>query len=317
MWLVYYSIYTMRRSLLFFYYFSFLILIAAFTVIVPTSVLAVTVGPAKIEYRTDPGAIINDTLILINEGGTKQTFWPAFEKFTEVNGEKKFLLGEPTELANWIKIPKSVTLEPKEQKNIPFTIEIPKNAPPGGHFAVIWWGTAPPEGPKQMSIVTRAGILVYLRVSGEVNESAELLKFAPEGGKFFWGKMPENFIVLFKNSGNTYLKPQGEINVKNIFGSKRVTLAVNNVNIILLPEGEKNLQIAKKFDKPPFALGFYKAELTLRWGEKPESIQKNAWFFVFLWKQALGGIIVLAVLFFGLKKSIKKYSQWIVSKGTR
>lgn len=286
--------------------------------IFPASVLAVTVGPAKIEYRTDPGAVINDTLLLINEGGTKQTFWPTFEKFTEVNGEKQFFPGEPAELDNWIKLPKSITLEPKEQKSIPFTIEIPKNAPPGGHFAVIWWGAvSSSEGPKQMSIVTRAGILVYLQVSGEVNESAELLKFAPEGEKFFWGKMPENFVVLFKNSGNTYLKPQGEINVKNIFGSKLVTLAVNNVNIILLPEGEKNLQIAKKFDKPSFALGFYKAELTLRWGEKPESIQKNAWFLVCSWKQALGGIIILAVLFFGLKKSIRKYSQWIVSKGTK
>jgi len=306
----------MRRSLLFFYYFSFLILIAVFTVITPTSVLAVTVGPAKIEYHTNPGTLINDTLVLINEGETKQTFWPAFEKFAEINGEKKFFPGEPAELDNWIKLPKNITLEPKEQKNIPFSIEIPQNAPPGGHFAVIWWGTAP-EGEKQMSIITRAGILVYLQVSGDVNESAQLLKFAPEGGKFLWGKMPENFVVLFKNSGNTYLKPQGEINVKNIFGNKLINLAVNKVNIILLPDGEKNLQTTKKFDKSSFAFGLYKAELNLHWGEKPELIQKNAWFFVLSWKQALSGIIILILLLLGFKKNIRKYSQWIVSKGAK
>jgi len=306
----------MRRSRLFFYCFLFLILTAGFAVINPNPVLAVTVGPAKIEYRTNAGNVINDTLVLINEGETKQTFWPAFEKFTEMNGEKQFFPGEPAELDNWIKLPESITLEPKEQKIIPFTIEVPKNAPPGGHFAVIWWGTAP-EGQRQMSIITRAGILVYLQVSGDVNESAQLLKFAPEGGRLIWGKIPENFIVLFKNSGNTYLKPQGEINVKNIFGNKLINLAVNSVNIILLPDGEKNLQINKKFYKSSFAFGFYKAELNLRWGDKPELIHKNAWFFVLSWQQALFSIIILVLLLFGLKKSIRKYSQWIVSKGAK
>ena len=293
--------------------FIFLILIAVFAVM-PSFVSAVTVGPPKIEYRADPGTVIEGTIVLINEGGAKQIFWSAFEKFTEVNGEKKFLPGEPTELANWFKLPKSVTLEPKGQKNIPFTIEIPKNAPPGGHFAVIWWGTAPPEGSKQVSIVTRAGILVYLRVSGEVNESGDLTLFSPESGRFFFVSLLENFNVKFRNSGNTYLKPQGEILIKNIFGSKVANFGVNDVSSILLPAGEQNLRIAKKFEKAPFAFGFYKADLSLRWGEKPESIQKNIWFFVFPWKWVLSGIIILAILFFGLKKGIRKYNQWIFSK---
>ncbi len=291
----------------------FLFLIVALIFIAPNFVSAVTVGPAKIEYRADPGTVIEGSLILINDSGAKQTLYSAFEKFTEANGEKKFLPAEPTELANWFNIPKSVTLEPGGQKNIPFTVEIPKNAPPGGHFAVIWWGTASPES-KQVSIVTRAGILVFLRVSGEVNESAELFKFSAGEGKFFWGKMPENFAVFFRNKGNTYLKPQGEILIKNIFGGKIANFGVNEVSSILLPDTETNLRIAKKFEKAPFAFGFYKADLSLRWGEKPESIQKNVWFFVFPWKHVLGGIIILFVLFLGFKKGIKKYNQWIISK---
>ena len=301
----------MRRFYLL-YLFSFLI--AGFIIFAPVSVLAVTVGPGKIEYRVDPGTVVEDTLVLINDSGAEQTLYSAFEKFTEVNGEKKFLPGEPTELANWFNLPKSVTLGLKGQSNIPFTIKIPKDAPPGGHFAVIWWGTAPPEGLKQVSIVTRAGILVFLQVSGKVNESAELLKLNTEGGKFFWGKMPENFIVLFKNSGNTYLKPKGEILIKNIFGGKIADFGVNDVNAIFLPGNENNLRIAKKFEKAPFAFGFYKAEAILRWGEKSEPIKKSIWFFVFPWKQVLGGIIVLTLLFLGLKKGIGKYNQWIISK---
>jgi len=147
----------------------FIVFIFLLTTIYSPIVSAVTVGPAKIEYRADPGDVIEDTLILINEGNEKQTFYSVFEKFTEINGEKKFLPAEPTELANWFNLPKNATLEPGEQKRIPFTIEIPQNAPPGGHFAVIWWGNAPPES-KHISIATRAGILIFLRVSGEVNQ---------------------------------------------------------------------------------------------------------------------------------------------------
>lgn len=296
-------------------FYLFYFLAAAFVVIIPSSVFAVTVGPAKIEYRTDPGTVIQSTLTLINDSGAKQTLYPAFEKFTEVSGQKRFLPAELTELANWVKLPKSVTLDPAEQKRIPFTIEVPQKAPPGGHFAVIWWGTASSES-KQVSIVTRAGILVYLQVSGEVNESAELLKFTTEGAKFFWGKMPENFVVLFRNSGNTYEKPRGEILIKNIFGVKVANFGVNEVGMIFLPDTENNLRIAKKFEKAPFAFSFYKAELALRWGEKPDSVQKGIWFFVFPWKQVLGGIIILVALFIGLKKGIRKYNEWIISKHT-
>jgi len=286
---------------------------AAVFLLTPDSSYAVTVGPSKIEYHADPGTVIKDTLVLINENAIKQTFWSAFEKFTEVNGEKKFLPGEPTELASWFNLPKSVTLKPKEQKQVPFTIEIPKNAPPGGHFAVIWWGTASPDA-KEVAIVTRAGILVFLQVSGEINEKGEVIEFSLSNGKFFTFKAPEDFIVNFKNQGNTYLKPRGEILIKNIFGGKVATLGVNEVGVILLPESENNLRIAKRFDKSPFAFGFYKADLSLHWGEKPESIQKNIWFFVFPWKQVLGGIIILVLLFFGFKKGIKKYNQWIIRR---
>ena len=291
----------------------FIVFIFLLTTIYSPIVSAVTVGPAKIEYRADPGDVIEDTLILINEGSEKQTFYSVFEKFTEVNGEKKFLPAEPTELANWFNLPKNATLEPGEQKRIPFTIEIPQNAPPGGHFAVIWWGNAPPES-KHISIATRAGILIFLRVSGEVNESGKLVSFSASNNNFFFFQLPENFNLIFKNDGNTYLKPQGEILIKNIFGRKIATFNINEISVILLPDNENNLKIAKKFEKAPFAFGLYKAELILRWGEKPESIQKNIWFIIFPWKHVLGGILILIALLWGLKKGVKKYNQWIIKK---
>jgi hypothetical protein len=289
----------------------FAALIVGYFIIDFSSSYAVTIGPAKIEYRVDPGAIISDKLLLINEGDKEQTFYAAFEKFTEVNGEKKFLPSEPAELAQWFKMEKSVTLKAGEQKEIPFTIEVPKNAPPGGHFAVIWWGTAPPGG--QVAIVTRAGILVFLQVSGEVNEKGDIAEFSLAKGKFIF-KLPDDFVVNFQNQGNTYLKPLGEITIKNIFGSSIAAFKVNFKERIIFPANTQALDIAKKFDKPPFAFGLYKAELALQWGEKGNSGQRGIWFFIFPWKTVLIVIIILAALLFIATKGIKKYNQWIINK---
>ncbi|MFH1346976.1 MAG: hypothetical protein ABIH10_01865 [Spirochaetota bacterium] len=284
--------------------------------LLPACSHAVTVGPAKIEYKVDPGQTISDKLFIVNDGQETRTFYAEFEKFTEIGGQKKFLPSEPAELAEWFKMEESATLKAGEQKEILFTVEVPENAPPGGHFAVIWWGTASP-GKNQVSIVTRAGILVFLQVSGEINEKGEIVEFSLTKGNFFTLKLPEDFAVNFKNQGNTYLKPLGEITVKNIFGSAIADFNVNGKERIIFPDNEQLLDIAKKFGKPPFAFGFYKAELSLRWGEKESNGLKSIWFFVFPWKTVFVVIIILAGLFLLATKGVKKYNQWILEKYTK
>lgn len=279
---------------------------------VPSPASAVTVGPAKMEFRVDPGERVEGTITLINDSDGTQVLYPDFEKFTEVNGVKQFSPGEYTALTSWIQLPKSVSMERGEQKNVPFTMEVPKNAPPGGHFAVVWWSTAPPKG--QVSIVTRAGILVYVRVSGEVSEKGKIIKFSGEKGMFFLS-FPKDFTVNFKNEGNTYLKPSGEIEIKNIFGSGVANFKVNGKERIIFPQNEQILDVAKKFEKAPFAFGLYRAELSLSWGEKKESnVVKNLWIFIFPWKVALLGVVLLLALYLLLTKGIKKYNKWIVKK---
>lgn len=276
---------------------------------------AITIGPAKLEYKVNPGDTINGEIFLMNETSDKQIFYPSFEKFTEVNGEKKFLAGEKSELTEWFIFPKEIVLEAGEKKNIPFKIEVPLNAPPGGHFAVIWWGNKSlnSETGDNVSIVTRAGILVYLQVSGEINESGKLLNFNLANNKFLFWSLPINFLVSFRNEGNTYLKPKGDITIKNIFGKNKAIFGVNEADRILLPGTEDSLRITNKFEKLPLVFGPYKAILTLNWGDKPESIQKSIWFFVLPLKETFIGVIIIILLYFG----VKRYNQWIVKKYSR
>ena len=284
------------------------------SILIPFSASAITVGPTKIEINADPGAIVNDQLIVMNEGTETQTFYPVFEKFIEVNGERQFIPGSETEVAHWIHGLDSVTLAPQERKEVPFSFNIPKNAPPGGHFAVIWWSTAPPDSNQPLAVVTRAGILVYVRVAGQIVESGDVKTFAPAGEKSFYEHIPTDFVVNFDNRGNVHLKPSGEIRLTNIFGQTKVIFVVNDVGITVLPNSDKILRTSLKTKKLPFAIGLYKATLELRYGDQPETLNKELTLYLFPWKEISIGVVVLALLLLLLTKGVSTYNRWIVRK---
>lgn len=291
---------------------TIILFLAISFLLLPFYSFAITVGPAKMEYSINPGEVISGNLFLMNETGQKETFYPSFEKFIEVDGEKQFLPKESTELAKWFKTAEFISLAPGEQKDIPFTISIPNNAPPGGHFAVIWWSTSPPNSPGA-TIVMRAGILVYLRISGDIKESARILNF--NSNKKFYSRLPINFNLSFKNTGNVYLKPKGEIKIKNFIGLTKKILTVNEHELQVLPESLKNFNVIWDSNGwKNFAIGPYKVEINLKYGEGENQINEKIWIFIFPWKIILAAVLILIIILFILIKGIKKYNKWIISK---
>ncbi len=84
-------------------------------------------------------------MVLINEDNVTETFYSSYANF-EAQGES----GEPAfitasdDLGTWMSTQPSITLQPGESQSVPFTVVIPKDATPGGHFAVIFWGQCRP-----------------------------------------------------------------------------------------------------------------------------------------------------------------------------
>ncbi|MFH1162329.1 MAG: hypothetical protein V1696_03625, partial [Candidatus Jorgensenbacteria bacterium] len=282
-------------------------------IVAPAVSHAVTVGPVKLEYTVDPGGTVSGQLFLANETGPRVTFYPTFERFAEENGQKVFTK-ETSDLATWFRMPASVTLNSGQSKQIPFTIRVPSDASPGGHFAVIWWSTTPP-GPagQQVSIVTRAGILVFLRVSGDIVEKAHIDSFSPNG-RFFTG-FPISFSIAFTDEGNVSLKPIGEVRITNIFGALKASLKVNEGGSIVLPGNSKGFSSAA-WDTSGFFFGPYKAALSLTYGESKQIITESYWFFVASWN-AIIAILGILLVFFIIPKAIKRYNLWIISKHTK
>lgn len=280
------------------------------SVLLPSEASAVTVGPVRLEYQADPGDVIRGELFLKNEESATRTFYPSFERFTEDESGQKNFLKEESDLATWFQVTSQVTLRSGEDRRIPFAINLPDDAPPGGHFAVIWWSTSPPgRGAGQVAIVTRAGILVYLTVSGELNEVGTVETFrAPR----IVTSLPISFSILFKNDGNSYLKPFGTLRIANLFGGTAAERAVNEFGTNILPGTSKNL--ATTVDTSGFFFGPYRATLTLSFGDPAEEITRHRWLWVFPVVPTVAILALLALLFFGVPRGIKKYNAWVISK---
>jgi len=288
-----------------------IIAVAAALVAGALNAQAITVGPAKVEHSVDPGDVIKGEFYLLNELGYTQTFYPSFEKFVEDEGQKKFLK-EESEIGEWTKISSSVTLEPGEERLIPYTISVPDNAPPGGHFAVAWWSTAPPskDSSKLVSIVTRAGILILMRVSGDIKEEARILNFQANA-KLHWS-LPVVFSTTFMNEGNVYMKPAGTISIANIFGKPRAAVEMNRNTLQVLPASKRSFNEA--WNPDTFVFGPYKATLTFTYGESKKEVSQALWFWVVPWKQTLAALILIILLVFGVPRGIRRYNKWVIER---
>ncbi len=301
---------------------------------------ALTLSPVRIEISGDAGQTLSKEMTLINEGNTAETFYPSFTNFESQGESGNPAFVEPKDdLGTWMftSVP-SVTLRAGESKVISFTIVIPKDAEPGGHFAVIFWGTSSGASTGGVSVGSKTGLLVLLSVSGDVKESAGFLNFNTVDHRFFYSTLPVSFEYRFKNDGGDRIKPVGKITIRDTIFLPTEVLDANPENGNILPGSTRKLKVdwisyQRPDDYVPpsgffgkfwsnvsyqwknFALGFYSARLNVAYGGLAEQKAKAfAFFFVFPWQLVLVLIVVGMILFFGGRILIKNYNRRIIAR---
>ncbi len=298
----------------------------------PLRAWGLSVSPPKMEFAADPGDTISGRLFLRNTEGRKTTYYPSFER-VEVKGSwgEPVFTTERTGLASWITVGAgSVTLAPDEPTEVSFTIKVPSDAQPGGHYAAIFWGTAPPKDGAGIGIISRVAILVLLNVSGDVVEQAAVSDFNTD--KKILSHLPVAFNYVVKNTGTVYLKPQGEVVVKNIFGQESAVILGNPEKTNVLPGSlRKFVTIWQKQELPAeeekqgfwanllqeknnFGFGYYRAFLSLEVGKEKQVLQAKTSFFVLPWRLLIVSLLALAVLVFLLIICFKRYNRWIIKR---
>lgn len=291
---------------------------------------ALEIAPPVIYLNADPGQSIKTQILIrdISSGnlivnGTVNDFVSGGE-----DGTPKILLEKdketsPYSLVSWVAPLPSLLLIPKEIKSMTATVNVPKDASPGGHYGVIRFTSTPPTPDGSgVSLAASIGVLVLLTVSGNVKEGLSVKDLTvSHGGKkgTFFESSPLEFQETLKNSGNVHVQPTGQVTITNMFGKK---IAAVNVN---LPPGNILPQSTRTFKQPldktvignKRLFGKYTASLKVTYGSDKKVATSTLVFWVIPYKLIIAIIFLLVGAFFLLRFLIQRYNRRILTQNQK
>lgn len=120
-------------------------------------------------------------------------------------------------MASWVRFAdSSFDLDAKKGKNINLVIQVPQDAAPGGHWAMLAFKSVDPND--NSKALDQSFVLVMLTVKGSSDkEVLSIKKLSAEkniGGKGL------DIIIEFSNTSSLFSKPKGKITVYNTWGKK-------------------------------------------------------------------------------------------------
>lgn len=291
---------------------------------------ALTISPARIELAADPGASVSGEFLVINDQDTDQIFYTSSENF-EAQGESGTPSFSPSQegLASWVDVEDKVILGKGKRLSIPFTVHVPKDADAGGHFAAIFLSTVPPSAKGgEVAVGAKIGMLVLLKVNGEIKEGGGVVSFGAKSGRVVTS-LPVTLVYRFTNTGNDRANPVGEILIRNSLGITTEKLDANPSLGNILPNSTRRFEVdwgkgnklsegASFFEQVGyearnFALGFYSAKVNVTFGAAGNSSASTI-FFVFPWHLMTVVVVVILIAFFVGRYLVKRYNRWIINQ---
>lgn len=218
-------------------------------------------------------------------------------------------------VVEWIANIPQFSLASQVSKEINAQITIPNNAEPGGHYGVLRFSGSTPEiSSTGVGLSASAGVLLLIRVDGNITEKANLASFYSANGNnqsFFFESGPINFVTRINNSGNIHLKPTGTVTLHDMFGGTVSTMSVNSDKANILPNSIRKFE--SQYDGP-WMIGRYTADLTLGYGTKGQALTSTISFWVIPYRLILVSLFALVTIIFVLSKFIKVYNRHIIEK---
>lgn len=279
---------------------------------------ALSVTPPLFQLSALPGDVWQSSVKVVNSNRYPLTVYTEVVGFSPVgeSGQGRFvpLVHEEqndTTLAGWIETATGPHIIPPEQtKDIPFFVEIPDTAPPGGHYAAILVSTEPPKTTDTLSVQASQAVtsLFFVRIEGEVEESGSIREFRVLDA--FIPTPEAEFSLRFENKGNVHLQPRGDIVITNMWGTERGTIPVNYQTHFgnVLPESIRDFRFSWKSDFSIADIGRYKAIATLAYGEDGiKSVTATTYFWVIPLKATALTLLVLAAFIALVVFMVKAY----------
>lgn len=256
-----------------------LFILAVFTPLISVhaqGALSVTVTPPLIQLTIGRGETWASSLKVVNTNPYEVTYYAQVMDFSaEGEGGAASLSpvvgGASIGLASWVSVPaEPIIVPPGSSAEVPFTVNIPRGASPGGHYAAILVGTQPPQvasGGASVAVSTLVSSLLFVRIEGDVVERGRIREFRTE--RELYQKSEALFSLRFENTGNTHLLPRGLITIYNMWGKERGVLPINESSSFgnVLPQSIRKFEFSWQGDMTVSDIGRYSAVATLSYGD--------------------------------------------------
>lgn len=258
--------------------------------------LTMSVSPTLFEMTANPSQTWKSTVRVVNANPYDINIYVDVINF-EAQGETgqvKFLplLDKETEgqtLAEWIHPEfEEITIKAEQTLDVPFSISVPENADPGGHFAAILIGTKSLDNGTGQTLVETSQVvtsLIFLKVTGDIDEQGVIREFRSTSAI---AEKPEmSFELRFENKGNVQILPQGDIKIFNMWGQERGVIPVNRQTMFgnVLPKQIRKYSFSWSGEWSLADIGRYKAVATLAYGAESRQFDNSETaFWVIPWK---------------------------------
>lgn len=276
-------------------------------IVTPTTQLLaseITIRPFLIDEVLEPRGTVTRTISLTSAyPHRKAIIYPTVNEITlDNNGEiKQFvspIMSDRTNtVTSWVQISRNrVAILPGETVEVPLTLKIHPNAVPGEYHLFIGFVEAPNKPTAQAVALAgdADGVIVKVTVSDQRSDTMRIGAFLID--RFITGDNREIQIEI-ENSGEIDSAPTGEIIFYNSSGIEVASTPVNTEGVIVQAGETTILTTTVPVDD---SLGRFKANLSLRYGEKQQaSLYDSSQFYMMSYQLLLivfGGICIITLL---------------------
>ncbi len=252
--------------------------------------------------KAAPGETIQTSVRVRNGSSAPMTVTSqAFDFIVDQNGSTPIPVQEEVSnrwsLASWLVLAPSVNeIAPGEAATINIVIEVPEDALPGGHYAMITHQPATGGAVDELAgqpapasqLQQRVGTLLYFMVDGPINEAAFIRNFQiPKFSEM--GPVPFSFEV--DNQSDIHLNPQIGVEIYNLFGQKVETIEIESKNVFPF--------IAREFEGEwdrIWGFGPYQAKVVMSFGQQGQVAMAVETFWLLPITIILAGLVVIFTL---------------------
>lgn len=227
----------------------------------PTTNESITLSPVNDRFSADAGQSHAGELTIVNDGATAYDFtvyarpyWVSNESYDPVFTKESV----QSDAYQWVRLPQTqFRAEAGQTVKIPYTIDIPATAAPGGHYGVIFAETQPAksdtQGANSVDRKKRVGMIIYASVNGQViNKGDAVTNNIP-----FWQiQPPMHASVTAKNDGNVDFINKVTFSAKDVFGNPKYTIVKEYP---VLPQTTRNIEL--EWQESPW-FGLFRVDIT-------------------------------------------------------